>query len=56
MVRDHFTDTACPEPACGDLGEIVAATFLGQSRVQEEEVEDVLLELSHAEQSHDRDP
>ena len=43
---DHLGDAPHAEPAGGDLGEIVAAALLGHARVEQQQIEQVVLQLA----------
>src|SRR6185295_658558 len=47
---DHFADAAYAQATCGDLREVVAAAFFRNARVEQQEIENVLLQRALAEQ------
>ena len=51
---DHLADAPHAEPARRDLREIVAAPLLRHARIEQQQVEDVLLQLALAEQPDQR--
>src|SRR5207247_8390621 len=53
---DDFAQTPLAEPASRDLREVIAAALLRHTHVEQDEIEQILLELSFAEETHHRQP